>query len=105
MITGDNIPGNQQPAPIISINIGWFLLIIFLIVGLAILIAFICYHAKDKKIEQYKKLVKTPLTENELQLLNNYRKLTDKDKQIINNATKDLLNDNANINNTTLSKG
>lgn len=100
----DNIPSNTTNPIEITMNIGWFLLIIFLIVGLAIFIAFVCYHAKDKKIEQYKKLAKNQLTKNELKLLANYRKLNDEDKQVIENAAKDLATENANDNFTPLSK-
>lgn len=106
MITGDDKPGNLQPPPEITMNIGLFLMIIFIIVGIAALIAFICYHAKDKKIKQLNKLIQIPLSEREQQLILNYRNLSDNEKQIVDNATSEILGkDTKNTEGHNLSKG
>lgn len=105
MITGDGIPGNANTNSLnITMNIGWLLLIIFLIVGVAIFIAFICYHAKDKKIEQLKKLIKEQPTDKEIQLIIEYRKLSNNNQKVIDNAVKDLNDDTTYNRNTPFTK-
>lgn len=90
MLEGDSIASNKQPPPEITMNLGLFLMIIFLIIGMAIFIAFICYHAKDKKLDNLKKLIQNPLSEQEIKLITDYRKLNDQNKQVITDAVQNL---------------
>lgn len=92
MQEGDNIAGNKPQAQTITMYLGFFLIIIFLLIGLTLLIAFICYHAKDKKIEKLKKLIREQPNDKEIKLISNYRNLNDKDKQTIENAITTLIN-------------
>ena len=104
MITGSNQPSNVYSVPTITINVLLFFLIIALIIIAVTIIAYFCYHANDKKIEQLKKLIREPLTEQESRLITEYRNLNDQNKQVVDNAVKDLTTDNTNTSYTPLSK-
>ena len=90
MLEGDSIAGNKQLPPEITMNLGLFLALLFIIIGLAIFIAFVCYHAKDKKLNNLKKLIQEPLSEQEIKLITDYRRLNDQNKQVINDAIQNL---------------
>lgn len=90
MQEGDNIAGNRPEPQMITMYLGIFLMIIFILVCIAIFVAFICYHAKDKKIKQLKKLIREQLNDKEVKIINIYRNLNDKDKQVIENTINTL---------------
>ncbi len=97
--SGDNIPDNLPTEPTIQeIYILMIIIsvVIFVVMSLIILAV---YFKKHKEIKGLKELSKKDITEEEQQLINNYRNLNIQGKNIINTTCKSLIDNNLKSNN------
>ena len=91
MGTEDRIPGNvQRGIPSIP-TYGWIIigLLIFAVV-ITLIIAVYTRYKYEKETHALHTLIKTPVTETEMNLLLKYRKLNKNDKTVIDDAVKSL---------------
>lgn len=94
MITGSNVPSNTRITSYLSPEAETIIILFLCIAIIIAIILSIVLYQKYKENKYLKSFTKSDITEEEQQLINNYRNLNIQGKNIINNTCKSLIDNN-----------